>query len=185
MNLARSPTSVKDLISKSMALDKGNVFVLICTVAFGFRVNCKVRRVIHFGPSKSVELYVQECGRADRYGLLSSCALLYNGLLSSHCDADMKEYLQIEQCHRRWPMEKFGSKKVLVVQTRMERLITVAIFVLVDANVVVRAVVGFGAPVKTDPVYLSSEQVLLVTVTALKLCNCNATRQRNLKEEAS
>ena len=76
-------------------------------------------------------------------------------------------------------------KKVLGVQTQMQRLITVAIFVLVDANVVVRAVVGFGAPVKTDPVCLSSEQVLLVTVTALKLCNCNTTRQRNLKEEAS
>ena len=37
---------------------------LICSVAFGMGVNCKkVRRVIHFGPSKSVELYVQECGR--------------------------------------------------------------------------------------------------------------------------
>ena len=34
---------------------------LICSVAFGMGVmiNCKkVRRVIHFGPSKSVELYV-------------------------------------------------------------------------------------------------------------------------------
>ena len=111
MYLARSPASVKDLISKSMALDERNVCVLICTVAFGFRVNCKVRLVIHFGPSKSVELYVQECGRADRYGLPSSCVLLYNGLLSSHCDADMKEYLQIEQCHRRWPMVKFGSEE--------------------------------------------------------------------------
>ena len=76
-------------------------------------------------------------------------------------------------------------KKVLGVQTQMQRLITVAILVLVDANVVVRAVVGFGALVKTDPLCLSSEQVLLVTVTALKLCNCNTTRQRNFKEEAS
>ena len=47
---------------------------------------------------------------------------------------------------------------------------TVAIFVLLDANVVVRTVVSFGAPVKTDPVCLSSRQVLLVTLTALKLC---------------
>jgi len=59
-------------------------------------------------------------------------------------------------------------KKVLGVQTQIQCLITVAIFVLVDADVVVRAVVGFEAPVKTDPVCLSSEQVLLVTVAALQ-----------------
>ena len=95
-----------------MALDEGNVHVWICTVAFGMGINCKkVRRVIHFGPSKSVELYVQECGRAGRDGLPTSSVLLYNGLLSSHCDADMKQYLQIEECCRRWLMEKFGSKE--------------------------------------------------------------------------
>ena len=45
---AGTPASVKDHISKSMALDKGNVRVLICTVAFGMGVNFKkVRRVIH------------------------------------------------------------------------------------------------------------------------------------------
>ena len=70
---AGTPASVKDHNPKSMALDEGNVRVLICTVAFGMGVNCKkVRRVIHFGPSKSVELYVQECGRAGRDGLPSS-----------------------------------------------------------------------------------------------------------------
>ncbi len=52
-----------------MAKGDGHIRVLICTVAFGMGVNCKsVRRVVHFGPSKSVELYVQESGRAGRDG---------------------------------------------------------------------------------------------------------------------
>lgn len=108
---AGTPTSAKNHISKSMSTDDGNVRVLICTVAFGMGVNCKrVRRVIHFGPSKSVELYVQECGRAGRDGLPSTCVLLYNGLLSSYCDSDIKQYVQIEQCRRKWLMDQFGCK---------------------------------------------------------------------------
>lgn len=64
--------------------------VLILTVAFGMGVNCKaVRSVVHFGPSKSVELYVQECGRAGRDGLPNKCVLLYNGMLSAHVEKDM------------------------------------------------------------------------------------------------
>ena len=43
----------------------GHIRVPACTVAFGMGVDCKgVHRIIHFGPSKNVECYVQECGRA-------------------------------------------------------------------------------------------------------------------------
>ena len=109
---AGTPVSVKDHILMSMAIEDGHVRILICTVAFGMAVNCRsVRRVIHFGPSKSVELYVQECGRAGRDGLPSTCVLLYNGFLSAHCDSDMKHYIQIDQCHRRWLMAHFGCKR--------------------------------------------------------------------------
>ena len=70
---AGTPVSVKDHILMSMATEDGHVRILICTVAFGMGVNC--RSVIHFGPSKSVELYVQKCGRAGRDGLPSTCVL--------------------------------------------------------------------------------------------------------------
>ena len=74
---AGTPASAKEHILTSMATDDGDLRILICTVAFGMGVNCKgVRRAIHFGPSKSVELYVQECGRAGRDGLPSTCVLL-------------------------------------------------------------------------------------------------------------
>ena len=111
---AGTPVSVKDHILMSMATEDGHVRILICTVAFSMGVNCRsVRRVIHFGPSKSVELYVQECGRAGRDGLPSTCVLLCNGLLSARCDSDMKQYVQIDQCRRRWLMDHFGCKRAI------------------------------------------------------------------------
>ena len=73
---AGTPASVKEHISQAMATDDGKIRVLVCTVAFGVGVNCKsVRRVTHFGPSKSVELYIQESGRAGRDSLQSTCML--------------------------------------------------------------------------------------------------------------
>ena len=108
---AGTPTAVKNHISENMANDNGHIRVLISTIAFGMGVNCKqVRRVVHFGPSKTVESYIQECGRAGRDGLPSTCVLFYNGLLSVHCDSDMKHYLKLEGCSRQWLMTHFGCK---------------------------------------------------------------------------
>ena len=82
-----------------MACDERHLRVLISTIAFGVGANCKrLRRVIHFGPSKSVELYVQECGCAGRDGLPSTCVLLHNGLLSAHYEKDMKQYVSTNEC---------------------------------------------------------------------------------------
>ncbi|EDO29588.1 predicted protein, partial [Nematostella vectensis] len=54
------------------------VRLLIATIAFGMGVDCKgVKRVIHYGPSKSVEAYIQETNRAGRDGSNSVAYLLY------------------------------------------------------------------------------------------------------------
>lgn len=164
---AGTPASVKDHISKSMALDDGHLRVLICTVAFGMGVNCKkVRRVVHFGPSKSVEMYIQECGRAGRDGLASTCVLLYNGLLSTHCDTDMKQYLQVEQCRRRWLMAQFGSQTSTanLAQNSHE-----CCFALVSANAEMRTVGNFGALVKTELTCLAYQWALPKMTTKWKL----------------
>ena len=106
---AGTVASVKTHISDQMARHDGTIRVLICTNAFGMGVNCKgVRNVIHFGPSKTVESYMQECGRAGRDEKPSLCNLLYNGLLSVHCDNNMKQYLQLEECSRQWLLSHFG-----------------------------------------------------------------------------
>lgn len=106
---AGTPSLVKEHILKNMSKDDGHIRILISTVAFGMGVNCQgVRRIVHFGPSKSIEMYVQECGRAGRDGLPSTCVLLFNGLLSAHCEKEMKLYFQLEECRRKWLMHHFG-----------------------------------------------------------------------------
>lgn len=61
-----TPTSVKKHIQENIAVTEGHIRVLVCTIAFGMGVDMKgVCYVIHFGPSKNIENYVQECGRLD------------------------------------------------------------------------------------------------------------------------
>ena len=87
------------MILKNILKHDGNIRILICTVAFGMGVNCKgVYRVIHFGPLLNIKSYVQECGRAGCDGKESICILLHNGLLSSQCSANMREYIMGDKC---------------------------------------------------------------------------------------
>ena len=107
---AGTPQSVKDHVIKNMTVTGSHLRVLIATVAFGMGVNCKeVRHVIHFGPSKNLEQYVQESGRAGRDGKVSTCTLLYNGLLATYCEKDMKEFLQSDRCRRQELMRNFNN----------------------------------------------------------------------------
>lgn len=105
---AGTPKTVKEHIEKNMSLVSGHIRVLVCTIAFGMGISCKgISRIIHFGPSKTVESYVQESGRAGRDGESSMCILLYNGLLSTHCHDNMKSYISSETCRRSYLFSHF------------------------------------------------------------------------------
>ena len=69
---AGTPKQVKEFILEEMRDGKGHIRILLCTIAFGMGIDCKgVHRSIHFGPSKNVENFLQECGRAGRDGTVS------------------------------------------------------------------------------------------------------------------
>ena len=115
---AGTPESSKQHILKFVSLPGGHVRVLICTVAFGMGIDLKcARKVIHFGPSRTAECYLQECGRVGRDGGQSLCVLLYNGFLASRCSDDMKELIISQQkCHRREILKHFPGDHEIVVE---------------------------------------------------------------------
>lgn len=109
---ALSSKSNKEVVLQEMGQEAGCIRVLICTIAFGMGVNCKgVQRVIHLGPSKSVEAYIQESGRAGRDGSPSKALLLYQPLMLLHVEKDMKDYVKGKYtCRRGFLMGHFEEK---------------------------------------------------------------------------
>jgi len=64
-----SPPSNKEAVLKSFQDPMGVIRILVATIAFGMGVDCSpVHRTIHFGPSKNLEAFLQETGRARRDG---------------------------------------------------------------------------------------------------------------------
>ena len=69
---------VEDRAAAQEAFMRGDVRVLVATVAFGMGIDKPdIRAIIHYNLPQSVEAYYQEAGRAGRDGLRSHCVLLY------------------------------------------------------------------------------------------------------------
>ena len=86
-----TPEENKDTIHKSFRNEISGIRVLVATIAFGMGVDCKgVYSVVHFGPSKNIESYVQESGRAGRDDKQSVAYIIYHGLLLNDVGKDIK-----------------------------------------------------------------------------------------------
>lgn len=109
-----TPDKVKDNITQSMTDPDGCVRVLICTIAFGMGINCKnVSTIIHIGPSKNVESYVQESGRCGREGGEGRAIIYFLGRMLTHVNQDMKVYVNITgmTCRRKYLLKHFDLSK--------------------------------------------------------------------------
>lgn len=80
-----TPSANKNDILKSFQSENGTIRLLIATIAFGMGIDCKgVHRIIHYGPSKNVEAYLQETGRAGgmdakvlpMFCIMGSCSIM-------------------------------------------------------------------------------------------------------------
>ena len=113
-----TPDKVKEHVMMQFSNSSFHLRVLIATIAYGMGVNCKgVRRVIHFGPSNSVQAYIQESGRCGRAGERSTAVLLYNRLTLKVADSAMKEYVKTDSCRRKVLLGYFDSKLPSVLPT--------------------------------------------------------------------
>ena len=108
---AGTPQTVKNHVITEMTKHSSHLRVLICTVAFGMGIDCKdVYRSVHFGPSKTVETLIQECGRLGRDGKPCVCYILYNGFLTAHCDEQMKKLIHSkDSCRRKQILKLFTA----------------------------------------------------------------------------
>ena len=109
---SQTPINVKEHVLDQFSQQSGFLRVLIATIAYGMGVNCRrVKRVIHFGPSKSVQSYIQESGRCGRQGKESYTILLYNSITIRTADEFMKEYIKgSNPCRRKELLKHFQGK---------------------------------------------------------------------------
>jgi ATP-dependent DNA helicase RecQ len=88
------------------------VRVIVATSAFGMGIDKPdVRRVLHWGPSPTLEAYYQEAGRAGRDGHPSECLILWRpeDLGWGNVAPAMRRYVSARRGHRQMILDYFGE----------------------------------------------------------------------------
>src|SRR5213594_1753602 len=87
--------------------------VVVATGAFGMGIDKPdVRRVLHWGPPRTVEAYYQEAGRAGRDGRRADCVMVWRPSDFEWGDtaAGMRRYVETRACRRGALLAYFGER---------------------------------------------------------------------------
>ena len=104
-------TKHKDRVTSSLYEPSGVCRVVFATNALGMGVNFKdIRYVVHYGPPRCIEDFVQEIGRAGRDGEKAVSALFFQGKHLKKCDKAVKAYVKANTCLRNILLEEFEEK---------------------------------------------------------------------------
>jgi ATP-dependent DNA helicase RecQ len=96
-----------------VAFLRDRVRAVVATTAFGMGIDKPdVRRVLHWGPSRTLEGYYQEAGRAGRDGAPAECRLLWRPEDFAFGDVtpEMRRYVEARSCRRRMLLGYFGER---------------------------------------------------------------------------
>ncbi len=110
---ASTAESVKNEILTSFVDPSGPLRVVVATIAFGMGLDApNIYRCIHYGPSESIEAYLQETGRCGRDGC-ESLAVLYFSCKDVSASSDVQDSMRgycgnIGYCRRKFLMREFS-----------------------------------------------------------------------------
>ncbi|HKW41540.1 MAG TPA: ATP-dependent DNA helicase RecQ [Gemmatimonadales bacterium] len=88
--------------------------VIVATSAFGMGIDkADVRRVLHWGPSRTLEAYYQEAGRAGRDGRPAECVVVWRPADFEWGDTAtaMRRYVETRACRRGALLAYFGERR--------------------------------------------------------------------------
>ena len=108
----KTDPDIQETVRKSFGTIDGVVRVLFCTIAFGMGIDVKgVHNVIHYGPARDIDDYLQESG--GRNPDVQSHALLLNvkgSSRGSHISTGMRQYIKDNtKCKRVQLLEEFQN----------------------------------------------------------------------------
>ena len=114
-NMLHSSTTkgIRDKIREQFDGDS-KLRILFASKSAGMGVNLSgVNNVIHFGPPRDVDSFVQELGRAGRSGQQAQEILIYNGYQLNHLEPEMRVYIQNStKCRRKSLMSLYNQSSV-------------------------------------------------------------------------